>query len=59
MNLEKIEVVEELTHKEFYLVVNYYDGNQPYVSLSENPNWASTVDKIYKIQVPYKHILNK
>ena len=55
MNPNENEVLplEEVTHKTFYIGVNYYDGKIPYtIGCYENP--PSNSEVIYKINIPYK-----
>lgn len=52
---EELELGEEVTYKEFYVGVQYYEGRTPFASLYDNLNYIpNEVTKIYKIKIPLK-----
>ena len=60
MNMEETELeMEEDTSKEFYISVNYYDGNIPYAAIhNERQFIPQNSEKVFKVKIPFKSTLN-
>lgn len=55
--IKEIELLPSDEFKEFYVLVNYYEGIKPYVNIVDNIEIISTkYDKIYKIRIPFNNI---
>ena len=56
--IEELKTEEQPKEKEFYILVNYYEGAMPYITVSDKIDaWEAKADKIYKIIIPFKELL--
>ena len=50
---ERKELEPAETHKEFWVLVNYYEGRIPYAMIVDQKDGVSKYDLIYKVKIPY------